>query len=445
MKTKRHAVTVLRGITLAGALSLVPAATLWADPPTAVAPPPPSMAAVQSAYGHLPLSFEANQGQVDPSVQFLTRGRAHTLFLTPSDAVLALRTEEAKGKGQEGRVHHGVSSSSPPPASHSVVRMTFKGANPNAEMAGLDQLPGLVNYFIGEDPSKWRTNIPTYQRVAYTNVYPGIDLVYYGNQGQLEYDLIVAPGADPTKITLAFDGAEQIEVDQDGDLVLTVPQSSTEAAGGDAATLRLHKLVVYQRDEHGEKHLLSGTYVLVTAETSSSGPASAVQETSGQTSPSSLTPHVTFQVASYDRSQPLIIDPVLSWSTYLGGSGHDHGNGIAVDAAGNAYVTGSTQTPGSGFPGTAGSLIQNTSGNIQNTYGGGDFFDAFVTKLNAAGTTLLYSTYLGGSENDGGAAIAVDQAGQAYVTGATTTPGSGFRVPRAASSRAHWACSATPL
>ena len=213
MKTRRHAVAFLTGITLAVALSLAPAATLWADPPKADAPPPPSMAAVQSAYGHLPLSFEANQGQVDPQVQFLARGHGHTLFLTPSEAVLALRTGEAKAEERGDDAISAQPSSSPPPPAHSVVRMKFEGANPQAEVVGLDKLPGIVNYFIGNDPSKWHTNIPTYQKVAYTNVYPGIDLVYYGNQGQLEYDLIVAPGADPNLIRLAFDGAEQVEVD----------------------------------------------------------------------------------------------------------------------------------------------------------------------------------------------------------------------------------------
>jgi hypothetical protein len=296
--------------------------------------------------------------------------------------------------------------------------MTFDGANPQAKVVGLNKLPGIVNYFIGGDPSKWRTNIPTYQKVEYKNVYPGIDLVYYGNHGQLEYDFIVAPGADPTRITMAFEGAEQIEVDEEGDLVLTVSQSSMDATGGDAPTLRLQKPVVYQRDEHGEKQRLAGTYVLLASETSAPRPASSVPEESGALHISSLTPHVAFQVASYDPTKPLIIDPVLSWATYLGGSDSEEGFGIAVDQAGNAYVTGRTSTPGSGFPGTPGSPIQST-------YAGGDA-DAFVTKLNAGGTALVYSTYLGGSDSDVGIGIAVDLAGNAFVTGVTKTPGSGF-------------------
>ena len=416
MKTRRQAVTFLTGITLAVALSLAPAATLWSDIVKTDTPPPPSMAVMQSAYGHLPLSFEANQGQTDSSVQFLIRGRGHQLFLTPSEAVLALRTGETKAERREGDAIHRTPFNSPSTPAPSVVRMTFNGANPQTEVVGLDQLPGIVNYFIGDDPSKWRTNIPTYQKVAYTNIYPGIDLVYYGNQGQLEYDLIVAPGADPSLIRLAFNGAEMLEVDPaTGDLVLTLskPSANSElstenSALAAATTLRLHKPVVYQRDEQGEKHLLAGTYVLLASQASSPRSASKALD-------ATETSHVAFQVASYNASQPLIIDPVLSWATYLGGSSGDGGIGIAVDQAGQAYVTGGTNTPGSGFPGTAGSLIQST-----NAGGEGD---VFVTKLNAAGTALLYSTYLGGNDGGGGRGIAVDQAGNAYVTGLTGGPG----------------------
>jgi len=413
MKTRTSAVACLRGLTLAVAVSVSPAVPLWADSPKAVAPSP-SMARVQSGYGHLPLSFEANHGQWDPSVQFVTRGSGHQLFLRPTDAVLTLRTGEAKDKGREGDIHQEQLSSSPPPTSQSVVRMRFDGANPQAEMVGLEKLPGIVNYILGEDPSKWRTNIPTYQKVEYKDVYSGIDLVYYGHQGQLEYDFIVAPGADPKQITLAFEGVETIYVDQQGDLVLTVPQS-TDTASENAATLRMHKPVVYQQDKSGHKQILAGSYLLLASEPSSQRPVATVPHPSE-------TAHVAFQVASYDTSQPLIIDPVLSWATYLGGSGLDDGFAIAVDQAGQVYVTGRTFTPGSGFPGTATSLIQST-------FSGGTLSDAFVTKLNSAGTALIYSTYLGGIGDDEGRGIAVDQAGQAYVTGITgnsNAPGSGF-------------------
>lgn len=409
MKTRIFAVACLRGLTLAVALSVSPAVPLWADSTTAAAPPP-STARVQSGYGRLPLSFEANHGQWDPSVQFVTRGSGHQLFLRPTDAVLTVGTREAKGEGRGGDLQRGQLPNHLSSTSQSVVRMRFEGANPQAEMVGLEKLPGIVNYLLGEDPSKWRTNIPTYQKVGYKDVYSGIDLVYYGNQGQLEYDFIVAPGADPKQITLAFEGVETIDVDQQGDLVLTMLQP-TDIVSGSAATLRMHKPVVYQQDKSGHKHLLAGSYLLLASEPSSQRPTSTAPDPS-------YTVHVAFQVASYDASRPLIIDPVLSWATYLGGSGFDQATiGIAVDQVGQVYVTGATATPGSGFPGTASSLIQSTLGG--NT-------DAFVAKLNAAGTALLYSTYLGGIGFDGGRGIAVDKAGNAYVAGGTSTPGSGF-------------------
>ncbi len=409
MKMRKHAVLGLRGLTLVIALSVAPSAMLWAES-SKVAAPPASMARVQSGYGHLPLSFEANHGQWDSSVQFVTRGSGHQLFLRPTDAVLALRTGEAKDESQGGDIHRSQPSGSPSPSSHSVVRMKFDGANPQAQIVGLDKLPGIVNYILGDDPTKWRTNIPTYQKVEYKDVYSGIDLVYYGHQGQLEYDFIVAPGADPKQITLAFEGVETIDVDQQGDLVLTMPQSTDEVSGS-AATLRMHKPVVYQRDAYGHKHLLAGSYLILASDQASHRPAFTVPH-------SSETAQVAFQVAAYDASLPLIIDPVLSWATYLGGNGLDIGKSIAVDTVGSAYVTGRTITLGSGFPGTGGSLIQNT-------YGGGES-DAFVTKLNATGSALIYSTYLGGSGDDLVEGIAVDQTGSVYVTGGTNTPGSGF-------------------
>lgn len=197
MKTRRLAIMYRRGILFAAALSLMPVTMLRADGVQSTAPSLPLIATVQSTYGKLPLSFEANQGQTDAQVQFLTRGRGHQLFLTPSEAVLTLRTGEAKADGRTDHVAQHKPLHSPSSISHSVVRVKFAGADPQAEVVGLDPLPGIVNYFIGDGPTKWRTHIPTYQKIGYKDLYPGIDLVYYGNQGQLEYDLIVAPGADP--------------------------------------------------------------------------------------------------------------------------------------------------------------------------------------------------------------------------------------------------------
>ena len=396
--SSRYQRLIVGGITAFITVSMVLGETPWARATEAPASPQPAIATVQSAYGKLPLSFEANEGQTDAQVQFFTRGKGHALYLTPTAAVLTLQTRDANVERGADPARQPGGSSAP---AHSMVRMSFAGADPQAEVVGLDRLPGIVNYFIGADPAQWRTNIPTYQKVAYHHLYPGIDLVYYGNQGRLEYDLLVAPGADPTQIRLTFEGTEQLAVDQEGDLVLTLPHASTERATGPVPMIHLQKPVIYQQDERGGKHLLDGTYVLLADESASDHAASV-------TIHPCKTPQVAFHIAAYDRSQPLIIDPILSWATYLGGSNLDIGRGIAVDGAGNAYVTGQTDTLN--FPGTAGSSIQPTLGGSQ---------DAFVTKLNAAGTAILYSTYLGGSDNDGGSSIAVDVDGNAYVTGET--------------------------
>src|SRR6266571_2575725 len=326
-------------------------------------------ARLQEAYGNLPLSFEANQGQTDRQVQFLSRGPGYTLFLAPSEAVLALKQAQREGEDPSLITRHAS-----PRYEETVLRMRLLNANPKPKMVGSDEQPGKVNYFIGKDPAKWRTHIPTYAKVTSHAVYPGVDLVYYGHQRQLEFDFVVAPGADPNAIRLQFEGPDRLEVDAQGNLVLHV------ASGA----IRLPKPLVYQT-ANGARHAVSGRYVLT-------GPH-----------------QVSFLVAAYDTSQPLVIDPTLVYSTYLGGSGTDFGLGIAVDAAGSAYVTGATSS--TNFP---------TASPLQAANGGG--FDAFVSKLNAAGSGLVSSTYLGGSGGDGGSGIAVDAAGSAYVTGDTDSP-----------------------
>ena len=325
---------------------------------------------MRERYGNLALSFEANHGQSDSKVKFLSRGSGYSLFLTSNEAVLVLSQSEAD-EGRKAaraaraavRARHGKSA---------VVRMTLVNANPQSQAAGHDELPGKSNYFIGNDPAKWRTNISTYAKVKYEGVYPGVDLVYYGNQGQLEYDFVVAPGADPRLVTLAFEGAREVHIDARGELVLDVE-------GGE---VRQHKPVVYQ-EVAGVKQEVAGRYVM------------------------KGTRQVGFRVAAYDPSRPLIIDPVLVYSTYLGGSGIEEGRGIAVDGAGNAYVTGATGS--TDFPTTAGAAETTLDGE----------FDAFVTKLDANGSALVYSTYLGGSDSEIGFDIAVDDTGSAYVTGST--------------------------
>ena len=330
---------------------------------------PTSTPRLSDLYGALPLSFEANAGQTDDAVKFLSRGPEYTLFLTGQEAVLSLAAPaQAIGNGQ-GAIGEGL-----------VLRLTLEGANLDAPMTGLDPLEGRVNYLIGDDPSQWHADVPTYQKVRYDDVYEGIDLVFYGNLGQLEYDWVVAPGADPHHIAFGIDGAQSATIDAGGNLELAV-------AGG---MVEMLKPVAYQMID-GERVSVAAAYQLSTQ--------------------SSVLSTVSLELGACDPSLPLIIDPVLKYSSYLGGSGSDVGNSLAVDSAGNAYIVGSTGS--SAFPGTAGSSIQNTP-----SFGG----DVFVTKFNANGSSILYSTYLGGTGFEVGRGIAVNAAGEAFVIG---TSGSG--------------------
>lgn len=267
----------------------------------------------------LPLQFEANQGQVDEQVRFLARGPGYRLFLTVSESVLVLQQREATTKPPQRERGKSIARPDPPAIKQAVVQMTLEGANPTPAVDGMEPLPGIVNHFIGNDPAKWRTHIPTYAKVQYQEVYPGIDLAYYGNQGTVEYDFIVAAGADPDQIRLAFEGASDIHVADSGDLLLATTL-------GD---VRMQKPLVYQLNPDGHKALVAGHYVLE--------PSAKSQQASH---PASTT--VGVHLTAYDRSKPVVIDPVLLYSTYLGGSSGDEGKAIAVDGAGQAYVTGGT-------------------------------------------------------------------------------------------------------
>jgi hypothetical protein len=325
-----------------------------------------------NAFGRLPLSFELNRGQASPRVKFLAHGSGYTLFLTPSEAVLALQKSAARSAHAAAMA--GRASLRTPPRSlgpRAVLRMRFVGANLHPVVLGQARLPGKVNYLLGNNPRRRQVGIPTFARVVYRNAYPGVDLVYYGRQGRLEYDYLVRPGADPSRLKLRFGGAEKLRLTAGGDLLLRV-------RGG---TLRLQKPSIYQ-ELPGARRPIAGGYVL------------------------NATGEVGFRLGAYDASRPLVIDPGLLYSTYLGGSNGDSGFGIAVDSAGDAYVYGDTSS--TDFPTTAGAF--QTGGN-----------DLFVSKLNPQGSGLVYSTYLGGSNSDypGNEPIAVDSAGDAYVTGST--------------------------
>jgi len=337
-------------------------------------------ARLAQSYGNLPLSFEANQGQTDSQVKFMSKGSGYGIYLTSDKAVIALNKKECGGQQ--------VPAAKPAESAHghagcvrdkAQVTMQLAGnANATANPAGEGLLPGTVNYFVGSDQSTWRTGVPTYARVRYSEVYPGVDLVYYGNQRRLEYDFAVAPNADPTAIRLQFSGVTKLKIDGDGDLILSANNSD----------IAFRKPIVYQ-ERNGHRDLVAGRFTLGKRHT------------------------VGFALNEYDHSKPLIIDPVLAYSTYVGGSGSDGdmATAIAVDSSGAAYITG--QTDSSNFPLTSGTYQQADEATSSTAY------NAFVTKLNAAGTALVYSTYLGGSGNTEATGIAVDSSGDAYVTGHT--------------------------
>jgi hypothetical protein len=330
--------------------------------PLAAAPNSRTQSRVSEIYGRLPLSFEANQGQVDRAVRFLSRGEGYTVFLTPTEAVLSLR----------GAQHD------------TTVRMQLVGGNRDPRLVGVSPRSTKSNYFLGNDPRHWHTDVPHYARVRAEGVYSGVDLIYRGNPRQLEYDFVIAPGTDPGRIRLAFRGADEITLGAQGELIL-------RTANGN---LVQHAPMVYQERGERRQHV-EGRYVLLARR------------------------EVGFEVGRYDRTRPLIIDPVLSYSTYLGGSSSEHGfgtstSGIAVDGAGNAYVAGTTHS--TTFPGVSGSSIQPANANTFGTFG-----DSFVTKINPAGTAIVYSTFLGAIGSDRATDIAVDGAGNAYVTGITTS------------------------
>jgi uncharacterized repeat protein (TIGR01451 family) len=395
---------LLAGSGLPGAL--VPGTAPRADgTQSEAASGPAQRAAIDAAYGRLPLHFEANQGQVDPAVQFLARGSGYTLFLTPEEAVLRLR---GAGSGAEGET-----------AGDAVLRQALLGARPSATAEGSEELPARAHYFRGVDPAAWRTDVPIYARVRYDQVYPGIDLVYYGTQRELEYDFLVAPGADPGQIALGFTGAEHLAVDPAGDLVLQV--------GG--REVRHRKPVAYQEID-GVRQDVTARYEIH----SHAASAPTQQGTaSGRTQPvapldadlvvpngvqqaAPLQHAVGFALGRYEPNLPLVIDPVLSYATYLGGSGWDSIQGIAVDSAGNAYLAGYTCS--TDFP-ILGPLDPSYAGGSTTCNGSPNLGDAFVAKLNPTGTALFYSAYLGGSDDDGAKAIAVDASGNAYVAGDT--------------------------
>lgn len=293
-------------------------------------------------YGKLPVAFEPNRGQAPGATDYVARGQGYVLSLRPS------RTELVS-----------------PGSRIATVLVGAKGPTRGEAEA---PLPGVVHYLLGPDTSTWLADVPTYARVRYRGVYPGIDVVYYGNQGRLEYDFIVAPGADPRQIRLRYQGARAIHVDPAGDLLL-------ETAAG---SIRQHRPSIYQEAD-GVRREVAGRYVL-----------------RGSV--------VRFELARYDHAVPLVIDPALTWASYFGGGSDDGGQAVAVDSAGNVYIAGYTLS-------TAGD------------------YDAFVSKLSPDAAATVYTMVLGGNGDDVAWALAVDSAGNAYFAGQTDSsnlPQSGY-------------------
>jgi hypothetical protein len=382
---------------------------------------PGARAAVGARVG-LPLTFERNVGQADRAVRFVAHGPRGTLYLTSTEAIVALRSQSAAGGGPE------------------VLRMRLLGASRSVAMTAGERQRAAVNYLIGKRRSRWQRRVPTFARVTYHDVYRGIDLVYHATSGQLEYDFDLAPAADPSTINLQLREARHMHLDEHGQLHIRLAHR----------TLVQDAPSVYQY-RGGVRHAVSARYVLRGAR------------------------RIGFAVGAHDPALPLVIDPTIAYSTYLGGSGNDAGTSIAVDRAGNAYVAGSTSSTnlrlrhplrsvnrgqpidafvakispagrlvyatylGAGAYTDARSVAVDRTGHayvtgatgsqdfptrhaIQPDYGGGPF-DAYVTKLDVSGSRLVYSTYNGGPHNDRGYAIAVDAAGAVVATGRTAHDG----------------------
>jgi hypothetical protein len=343
-------------------------------------------------YAALPMSFEANAGQTDPRVKFLAHAPGYTLFLTDQEAVLSLT---AGPPAPHTLALHSRQPEALRPAR--AVRLKFVGASTPSAIDGHDQLPSKTNYFIGNDPKQWHTNVPNYSAVEYRDIYSGVDAVFHGDNRRLEFDFDIAPGADPRVIALEVDGARRIRLNRAGDVVLVMDA---------ARDLVMAKPSIYQQLPEGRREI-AGHYVLDAHN------------------------RIAFALGPYDHAQPLVIDPTIAYSTYLGGgvSQDSQSNAIAVDSSGDAYVTGVVSADTVPFPTTPGSYNPGpVSGN-----------SSFITKLKTDGSGLVYSTYFGGVTNDYTPtptagdqinSIAIDSSGAAYFGGLSqssdtpTTPGS---------------------
>ncbi len=317
---------------------------------------------ISKNYGKLPLRFEKNNGQTDEQVKFLSRGNGYSMFLTPTEVVMVL-SKGSKQNKFDPLIPQKIEA--PEKVESSVVRMKLLDSNKTPKITGEEKQITKSNYLVGNDKSKWKTGVSNYGKVKYEEVYKGIDLVYYGNQRKLEYDFVVKPGADYKEISFSFAGADKVSIDEKGNLIL-------KTATGEV----VQKAPIIYQEIKGQRVNVAGNYIFLDDE------------------------RVAFHLGDYDKTQELVIDPVLVYSTFLGGSGNVIGKGIVVDSVGNVYVTGNIES--TDFPTTTGAFDETRNGPQT---------DVFVSKLNVTGSELVYSTFFGGSVSEQSNGIAVDSSG----------------------------------
>jgi hypothetical protein len=370
-------------------------AIIWQAPHNSAPHPPQTQ---DAGYGKMPWYFVENHGQTDPRVSYYAVAQGTDIFFTPQGVTYALTTPGASAStliaphSAPASAARSAATVSETAAQRWAVVVDFVGANAASRPRGEERTPTVVSYFRGPQ-AEWKTGLPTYQRVVYANVWPGIDLIYEGTAaGALEYSFVLHPGADPEHIRLAYQGATSVTRTPVGQLEVNTPVGS----------LTEESPVAYQEDASGQRTPVTSSYVLRSG---------AAEED----------PAYGFLLGAYDRSRTLVLDPVvLIYSGFIGGANYDQGNGSAVDGAGNAYISGYTSSDETSFPVTVGPDLSYN----------GSFYDAFVAKFDPTGKTLLYLGYIGGAGgfSDVGQSIAVDQAGNAYIAGTTYSDQATFPV-----------------
>ena len=370
-----------------------------------------------SNFGRLPLSFVPNRGQMDKRVSYYVQGKDKTIYFTPEGLTIALQRrgylEQEEGMAAEKRrrsLDAGMKSigawegkesgEENDPAERWIVKLDFVGANPDSKPKALEETGAVISYFRGK-PENWLTRVPTYSKIIYPDLWPGIDLVYSGTFQQLKYEFIVHPGADPSRIRLAYRGASQVTMDEKGQLLVETPEGSFHDGSPEA----------YQ-EIGGKRVNVAMSYRLLPE----AGDSAKLGSGNGETNAQTFT--YGFDVANYDKTQTLVLDPVIIiYCGFIGGSDLDNGRGIAVDNSGNAYIMGVTSSDESSFPVTVGPDLTYSSNQ-----------DVFVAKVNASGTALVYCGFIGGVNEDSGFGLAIDSSGNAYVGGLTYSDESTFPV-----------------